>query len=355
MTRRAQATIDLAALRTNLGVVRARAPGARVCAAVKADAYGHGLLKAAAALSDADMLAVAELEAALRLREAGESRPLMLLSDPLTGDAVSACAVHELEPVLFNTDQIEALAAGNDQLRVWIKLDTGMHRLGFPAPDAASVYERVSAIGNVDIAGWLTHLACADDVDDPATDRQLKCFHEATLDLPGTRSIANSAGVCAWPDSHADLVRPGIMLYGASPLVDTSAEALGLVPAMTLRAPLISVGTVAAGERIGYGGTWQAPETMPVGVVAIGYGDGYPRHAPSGTPVLIGGRRVPMVGRVSMDMITVDLRDCPEAALGDTATLWGIGLPADDVASAADTIAYELFCRLTSRVVFDYE
>lgn len=279
----------------------------------------------------------------------------MLLSDPLVGDTASACAAQALEPVVFNAEQIEALAAADGRVRVWIKLDSGMHRLGFPAVDANAVYERVRAIDGVEIAGWLTHLACADDPDDPATAQQLGCFEQATAALPGERSLANSAGVCAWSASHADLVRPGIMLYGASPLAETSAEALDLTPAMTLRAPLISVGTVAAGERIGYGGTWRTPEAMPVGVVAIGYGDGYPRHAPSGTPVVINGRRVPLVGRVSMDLVTVDLRGCPDAAVGDIATLWGVGLPADEVATAADTIAYELFCRLTSRVAFEYQ
>lgn len=355
MSQRARATIDLAALRANLRVVRERAPGRSVCAAIKANGYGHGLLQTAAALEGADVLAVAQLEAALRLREAGEARPIMLLSDPLTDDAPSTCAAHGLEPVLFNKEQIEALAASGARVRVWIKLDTGMHRLGFPAADAAAVYERVAGIDGIEFAGWLTHLACADDPTDDATNRQLQCFREVTEGQPGARSIANSAGVCAWPESHADLVRPGIMLYGSSPLVDTSAAALGLTPVMTLRAPLISVGMVAAGERIGYGGTWTTPEAMPVGVVAIGYGDGYPRHVPSGTPVLINGQRVPLVGRVSMDLITVDLRGCPDAAVGDIATLWGEGLPADEIAAAAGTIAYELFCQLTDRVVFAYE
>lgn len=364
MSQRARATISLSALRDNVRVVRQRAPGTRVCAAIKADGYGHGMLQAAQALGEADVLAVAGIAAGQRLRAAGETRPIILLSDPLFaddeagvkegGDAVTACAAQGFEPVLFNRQQLQALAASHDPLRVWLKIDSGMHRLGFAPEDAAAVYEQVRNLPHVTFAGWLTHLACADDRQDDATNRQLACFQEATAGLPGTRSIANSAGICAWPETHVDLVRPGIMLYGASPLVDTSAEALGLTPVMTLQAPLLSVGTIAAGERIGYGGTWQTPEAMPVGVVAIGYGDGYPRHAPSGTPVLINGRRVPLVGRVSMDMITVDLRDCPDAAVGDMATLWGDGLPADEIATASGTIAYELFCQLTSRVVFEY-
>lgn len=353
MNPRAHANIDLDALRANLRVVRERAPGRRVCAAVKADGYGHGLLRVAAALDDADVLAVAGAAAAMRLRAAGEARPILLLSDPLTAEVANRCAALAIEPVLFNRQQIAALECGTAPIRVWIKIDSGMHRLGFPPADVPAIYERVTAIAGVEVAGWLTHLACADDRADNATSRQLQCFHQAVEGLPGARSIANSAGVCAWPASHADLVRPGIMLYGASPLLDASAASLGLAPVMTLRAPVISVGRVAAGERIGYGGSWTTPEAMPVGVVAIGYGDGYPRHAPSGTPVLIGGQCASLIGRVSMDMITVDLRNCPDVAVGDMATLWGRGLPADEIARASGTIAYELFCRLTARVVFD--
>lgn len=355
MSQRARASIDLQALRANLRVVRQRAPGTRVCAAIKADGYGHGMLQAAEALSDADGLAVAGVAAAQRLRAAGEFRPIMLLSEPLGEDSVAACAAGNFTPVVFNWQQIEALAAAHKPVQVWIKIDSGMHRLGFAPEDAKAVYERVAGIDHVQFAGWVTHLACADDRNDNATAMQLQRFHAAIEGLPGERSIANSAGICAWPETHADRVRPGIMLYGASPLVDTSAEELGLTPVMTLQAPLISVGTIPAGERIGYGGTWQTPETMPVGVVAIGYGDGYPRHAPSGTPVRINGKRVSLIGRVSMDMITVDLRDCPDAAVGDIATLWGDGLPADEIAVASGTIAYELFCQLTGRVMFEYQ
>lgn len=357
MSPRARAAIDLGAIRHNLAVVRERAPGARVCAAVKANGYGHGAAAIAPALAGADMLAVAGVDEAVALREAGVSQPIVVLSDPLSERALATCVAQRLSPLVFEPGQVRRLAALQTSARpldVWVKIDSGMHRLGFPASQAADWHARVTANSNVRLAGWITHLACADDPADPATNRQIECFDTALAGLLGARSLANSAGVCAWPASHADLVRPGIMLYGGSPLLRRSADELGLRPAMTLSAPLIARSEVAAGEAVGYGASWRAERATPVGVIAIGYGDGYPRHAPSGTPVLVGGRRVPLVGRVSMDMITVDLSACPEAAVGDTAVLWGVGLPADEVARGAGTIAYELFCRLTSRVAFEY-
>ncbi|MES1943696.1 alanine racemase [Salinisphaera sp. PC39] len=352
---RVRATVDAAALRHNLARVRACAPGCRVVAAIKADAYGHGAFHVVTALADADAFAVATVDEALQLRWAGVSKPLIVLSAIRGVADLTACAEHGLQPVLHDATQLAALAAhGGQGLEVWIKLDTGMNRLGFPAEEAGALHRRLAALPAVRLAGWMTHLACADDPDDPATMTQVRRFHAALGDLPGERSIANSAGILAWPDSHADNVRPGIMLYGASPLLGRDGPSLDLRPAMTLTAPLVARKSVAAGEAIGYGATWRAPEDMPVGLVAIGYGDGYPRHAPSGTPVLVHGKRVPLVGRVSMDLITVDLRDCPEAEVGDEATLWGEGLPVDEVAAAAGTIAYELFCRLTNRVEFVY-
>lgn len=353
MSRRARATIDAAALRHNLARVREYAPDRRVLAAIKADAYGHGALNAAAALDGADAFAVATVEEALQLRWGGVRHPLIVLSAVRDAADVAACAEHDLQPVLHDPAQLEVLANhGGPGLNIWFKLDTGMHRLGFPPEEARDLYRRLQALPAMRLAGWMTHLACADDPDNPATLEQIRSFNEALADLPGERSIANSAGIVAWPDSHADNLRPGIMLYGGSPLIGRNGTDFDLRPAMTLTAPLIARKRVAAGEAVGYGATWRAPEDMPVGVIAIGYGDGYPRHAPSGTPVLLRGRRVSTVGRVSMDLIGVDLRDCPDAAVGDTAVLWGEGLPADEIARAAGTIAYELFCRLTSRIEF---
>lgn len=350
---RARATVDAAALRHNLARVRAFAPGRRVIAAIKADAYGHGALHAAAALADADAFAVATVDEALQLRWTGVSQPLIVLSAAWRTEDFAACAEHDLQPVLHDPAQIEALARQDGRgLTVWFKLDTGMHRLGFPAEEAPALHRRLEALPGVRLAGWMTHLACADDPADPTTKDQVRRFHRGLADLPGERSIANSAGIVAWPDTHADNVRPGIMLYGSSPLLEGSGADFDLRPAMTLTAPLIARKRVAAGEPVGYGATWRAPEDMPIGAVAIGYGDGYPRHAPNGTPVLLRGRRVPLIGRVSMDLINVDLRGCPDAEIGDTAVLWGEGLPAEEIGRAAGTISYELFCRLTSRVEF---
>lgn len=351
---RAQAVIDRSALAHNLSRVRALAPESRVYAAVKADGYGHGAVTVAQALANADGFAVSSLDEALQLRWAGVAKPVVMLSQPLDATVCGHAGEYSLEIVVFHDSQLAALSDYiGPQLTVWIKLDSGMHRLGFASGRAAEIEQRLNKLDNVHIAGWLTHLACADEPDRPETQAQLDDFTAATAGLDGLRSIANSAGVLAWPASHADIVRPGIMLYGSSPMLDRDAASYGLRPVMHLTAPLIARNTIAAGETIGYGATWRTPEAMDVGVVGIGYGDGYPRHAPSGTPVLINGVRVPLIGRVSMDMITVDLRGAPSAMVGDRATLWGAGLPADEIAAHAGTIAYELFCQLTPRVAFE--
>lgn len=351
---RALATIDRAAFAHNLERARSLAPGRTIYAAIKADGYGHGAVTAALALADADGLAVSSLDEALQLRWAGVDKPIMTLSQPLDADVGALMAEHNITPVIFDPSQLAALEQQPGlRLRVWVKLDSGMHRLGFMPHQIDAVQARLARLENIEPIGWITHLGCADDVEHPLTKQQLAAFEQATAGRDGQRSIANSAAVLAWPAAHADMVRPGIMLYGSSPMLDRSAADQDLKPAMHLSAPLISRRSLAAGEPIGYGASWYTPEAMEIGVIGIGYGDGYPRHAPSGTPVLLDGRLVPLVGRVSMDMITVDLRNVPDAAVGDRATLWGPGLPADDVASAAGTIAYELFCRLTPRVRFE--
>lgn len=351
---RALATIDRAAFAHNLGRVRALAPGRTVYAAIKADGYGHGAVTTALALADADGLAVSSLDEALQLRWAGVDKPIVTLSQPLDSGVCALMAEHDITPVIFHHSQFAALEGHlGPRLKIWVKLDTGMHRLGFMPEQIDDVEACLSRLESVEVIGWITHLGCADDVEHPLTEKQLAVFEQATAGRDGWRSIANSAAVLAWPSAHADVVRPGIMLYGSSPMLNRSAADYDLKPVMHLTAPLISRRSLAAGEPIGYGASWYTPEAMEVGVIGIGYGDGYPRHAPNGTPVLLGGRLAPLVGRVSMDMITVDLRNVPDAAIGDRATLWGPGLPADDVASAAGTIAYELFCRLTPRVRFE--
>lgn len=355
--REATAVIHLQALRHNLQQVRTLAPQSRVYAAIKADGYGHGAVQVAQALESADGFAVASVDEALRLRWSGVTgKPVMLLSMPLTIDILSVCGEHQLQPVVFDPAQLPMLEQyGGPPIPLWVKLDTGMHRLGIDPAQAQAVYAKIEQNPALSLAGWFTHLGCADDVASDFSTRQIECFDAAVSDFPGLRSVANSAGVVAWPDSHKDIVRPGIMLYGGSPLRDKTAAELGLSPAMTLRAPLISVREVAAGEPVGYGATWRAPQATRIGVVAIGYGDGYPRRLSNRAKVLLHGQRLPVVGRVSMDMITIDLEKCPQAAVGDPVVLWGQGLPADEIAQAADTIAYELFCQLTSRVSFQYE
>ncbi|WP_440997357.1 alanine racemase [Arhodomonas sp. SL1] len=351
MTRIARATIHAAALRENLAVVRRHAPGARVMAVLKADAYGHGLLPVADALAGADALAVSCLAEALPLREAGFGHRVVLLEGFFSGDEIPLFAERRLDAVIHAPWQLDCLesAARGRPIDVWIKVDTGMHRLGFPPEAAAGVYRRLRACPAVGEIRWLTHLASADDRDDPTTGAQVDDFEAARGELPGEVSLANSAGTLGWPVAHGDWVRPGICLYGASPFIDGGGRP-PLRPAMTLEARLIAVHRRCKGDRIGYGGGFTCPEDMPVGVASIGYGDGYPRHAPNGTPVLVAGHLAALAGRVSMDMLCVDLRGAPQAAPGDRVTLWGEGLPAERVADAAGTIAYELFCRLTPRV-----
>lgn len=352
--RATRVTLGLPALRHNLQRAREAAPGARVMAAIKANGYGHGLLTVARAMEEADALGVACINEAVELRQAGIDAPVVLLEGFFHADELELIAEHRLESVIHHESQIETLeqASPPRPLPVWMKIDTGMHRLGFPPHQVKVMRARLERCGAVSrVRGAMTHLACADDLGDGVTLRQLEVFEEAAAGFE-LRSVANSAGLLAWPGTHWDWVRPGIMLYGVSPFVGGRAADLGLRPVMTFHSELIAVNHIHAGEAVGYGGTWVAPEDMPVGVVAAGYGDGYPRHAGSGTPVLVNGRRVPLVGRVSMDMLTVDLREQPEARPGDPVVLWGAGLPVEEVAECASTIAYELLCGVTRRVAF---
>ena len=356
MTRATRALIDLSALRHNLQLVRETAPASRVMAVIKANAYGHGVVPVAAAL-DAEAFAVATLEEAVQLREAGCDRPVVVLQGCHDGEALSLAARLELQAVVHHPEQIAALESVSlpRPLRVWLKLDTGMHRLGVAAEDFPELHRRLTALAQVQQpVNVMTHFANADARADPLTETQIRRFNTTVGRLPGERSLANSAGLLGWPASHADWVRPGIMLYGISPFDGVAPAELGLRPVMELRSRLLAVNHYRRGTAIGYGGRYRCEEDMPIGVVGIGYGDGYPRHAPDGTPVLVNGRRVPLAGRVSMDMLTVDLRGQPEARAGDPVVLWGPDLPVDEIAGHAGTIGYELVCRLTRRVAFDY-
>jgi alanine racemase len=346
-----RARIDLVALTRNLGVVRRHAPGSRVWAVIKADAYGHGALASARALGDADGLAVARVGEALALRGAGIGLPLLVLGGVGSPQELAAAAGADIEFAVHRAEQvawIEARAGQGGCLAVWVKVDTGMHRLGLDPAEVPAVLAQLGTCPGVRVQGLMTHLANADTPEDPLSRIQCRRLMELAAGLP--LSIANSAGIMAVSESRTDWVRPGIMLYGASPLAGCSAASLGLKPVMTLTTQLVAVRHLRRGDAIGYGGTWACPRDMPVGVAAIGYGDGYPRHAPAGTPVLVRGTRCTLVGRVSMDLIHLDLRALPEARPGDPVTLWGEGLPADEVAECAGTIAYELFCQVTSRV-----
>lgn len=356
MSRGTRAVIDLQALRHNLALARERAAGAKVMVAIKANGYGHGLLPVARALTAADAYAVAALEEAVPLRQAGLSQRIVLLEGIFGEDELQVAAAEQLDLVVHSDWQLECLERwqGREVFNCWLKVDSGMHRLGFPPERVAEIYRRLQACPAVAApVRLITHLASADDRTDDYTVRQLARFDAACSGLPGERSVANSAGLLGWPATRADWVRPGIMLYGSSPFAD-GGEAPPLRPVMTLESQLIAINHCRAGERIGYAGTYTCPEDMAVGLASIGYGDGYPRHAPSGTPVLVGGRRTQILGRVSMDMLCVDLRGLPDCRIHDPVVLWGQGLPAEEVARSAGTISYELFCRLTSRVRFEY-
>lgn len=350
--RRTEVSLDLDALRYNLQRLREVAPASRVMAAIKANGYGHGLERVAHTLSDVDALGVACLEEAVKLREAGITTPITLLEGFFHADELPLIGRYQLDVVIHQAPQIALLEQQppDSPLRVWLKVDSGMHRLGIPAGETMAQWQRLAAIGAVEPIGLMTHLANADDLHDGTTERQLKVFRESCKGLPGERTIANSAGLLGWPQSHADVNRPGVALYGVSPFIGGRGEQHGLRAVMTLRSELIAVNRLKRGDAVGYGGSWCCPEDMAVGVVAVGYGDGYPRHAATGTPVLLNGRRVPLVGRVSMDMITVDLRGQPEAHIGDEVVLWGTGLPVEEIAEHATTIPYELLCGVTGRV-----
>jgi alanine racemase len=350
MSRPILAQVNLAALAGNLRVARERATGAQVLAVVKANAYGHGLLRVLPALQEADGLALVELEGALALRDAHYSRRILLIEGFFEPRELPEIAQRRLAVVVHEPEQVRMLetAALARPLEVFVKVDTGMNRLGFGPPALAAVCERLSALPSVAALRLMTHLARADEED--GVGEALRRFEVACKGLPYPRSIANSAGVIRYREVGGDIVRPGIMLYGASPFAYDPAESLGLRPVMTLRSRLNANRDLAIDESVGYGATYTATRAHRLGVVACGYADGYPRHAPNGTPVLVCGKRVQVAGRVSMDLITVDLTDVPEARVGSPVVLWGEGLPVDEVAAAASTVGYELLCALAPRV-----
>ncbi len=359
MIRLLRALIDSAALRHNLGTIRAYAPGAKVMAVVKANAYGHGLLSTAAALADADALAVARLEEGIALRSTGVRTPIVLLEGVFSAEQLGEAAHHRFELVVHDPLQLQLLEAhrGAERFVIWIKMDTGMNRLGFRPEAFAPALARLRAMSVPALElRAMTHLARADERSEPMTLEQIGRFEStlASAGLTGAQrlatSIGNSAGTLGHPRAHGDWVRPGLALYGVSPFADATGATHGLKPVMTLETTVLTVREVKRGETVGYAGTWRAERDSSIAILAAGYGDGLPRHLANGTPVLIGGSRYPLVGRVSMDMIAVDVSGAPKVATGNKAIIWGEGLPVEDVAMHADTIPYELLCGVSQRV-----
>ena len=351
MSRPLLARLDAAALAHNLAVARQAAPGAKILAVIKANGYGHGLLRVARALRAADGFAVLSIDEAAQLRGEGYTHPIALLEGFFHPDELPDIARLRLRPVIHRQDQAEILARArlDHKVDVFLKVDTGMHRLGLTPKRLADVLAVLRAAPQVGSITGMTHFARADE--DPASvAAQFALFREATAGLDLPVSLANSAALLRHPETHGDWVRPGIMLYGASPFAAQTGADLGLLPAMTLESRLIATRFVRKGEGVGYGAAYVAERDMQVGVVACGYADGYPRHAGTGTPLVVAGRETRTLGRVSMDMLFADLSGVPGAHVGSPVTLWGAGLPAERVAAAAGTIAYELFTALAPRV-----
>ena len=358
--RATKAIIDLKAIEHNLSVVKTLAPHSNVMAVLKANAYGHGLTNVARAIPEQEAIAVACMDEAEQLRESGVNNEIVLLEGFFSEDELQQILELNLQTVIHQDSQVSQLeelsqsASLDAKIIVWLKYDSGMNRLGFDDENYFQAYERIKELPVVQEIRFMSHLACADDIQNPMTSIQLRKFSKLIAGSDGVRSLANSAGVIAWPETHFEWVRPGIVLFGCSPLLGVCGEAHQLKPAMTLQSQLFAIKHLEAGETVGYGASWQSKSKTRIGVIAIGYGDGYPRHAKEGTPVLINGKEYPLVGKVSMDMMTVDLGLADEFQLGDIAVLWGQGLPVEKIALFADTIPYTLFCGVTSRVKFEW-
>ncbi|HUB90078.1 MAG TPA: alanine racemase [Dyella sp.] len=357
MSRTTVATIHLGALRHNLARIKQLSAPAQVMAVVKADAYGHGLERVARALDGAaDAFAVASLGDGLRLRAAGHRQRIVVLSGPDQAGDIAEMQRLGLDAAIHHDSQLQWLSEASPargRLRVWLKVDSGMHRLGFAPERAVAVHAQLAAMPGIDPdIGLMTHFAESEVFGGDRTRQQIERFQAATRHLSGPRSLSNSAAVLGWPEARGDWVRTGGLLYGLSVVDGRSGTDFGFRPAMTLATRLIAINAIKRGERIGYNGLWECPEDMPVGVAAVGYGDGYPRSAAAATPVLVGQRCVSLIGRVSMDLITLDLRDAPEARVGDRVVLWGPELPVETVAAQAGTISYDLTCGMTRRVLF---
>ena len=352
MPRPIKATINKSALQHNLATVRRSAPRASVFAVIKANAYGHGAARVARALAAADGFALLELDTAVSLRERHYTRRILLLEGFFAADELPEIAERRIAVVVHSEAQLRMLERSRlaKPIEVFIKINTGMNRLGFAPTNVVEAVERLNNCASVAVLRLMTHFARADE--DYGIDEPLAVFNAACRGMPYPRSLANSAGVVRYGEIGGEIVRPGIMLYGASPYATDSAESIGVRPVMTLRSEIIAVQFLDPGQAVGYGGSYTATRPSRIGVVACGYADGYPRLAPYGTPLLVNGKKARLAGRVSMDLITVDISELPEANVGSPVVLWGEGLPVDDVARAASTVGYELLCAVSQRVPF---
>jgi alanine racemase len=340
-------------MRGNLARIREVAPDSKVMAVVKANAYGHGLVPTALCLAEANAFAVARLEEAMALRGAGVRKPIVLLEGVFNAEQLAEAAHQNLEIVIHEREQLALLerAPAGHRFVVWLKIDTGMNRLGFRATQVEAALAALTSMGErLHELRLLTHFASADEHDNPLTGRQMEQFAALARGSRFARSLANSAGLFARRDAQAEWVRPGLALYGVSPFAEQVGSELGLTAAMRLVSTVIAVREVPAGETVGYGGTWRAARDSRVAIVAGGYGDGLPRALPNGTPVLVCGQRASLAGRVSMDMIAVDVTAVNGVQVGDSAVLWGPELPVEEIAAHAGTISYELLCAVSQRV-----
>ncbi len=351
------------ALKHNLKVIKTKAPNSKIIAVVKANAYGHGLEFVAKTVEqEADCFGVARLEEALRLRSSGIIKPILLLEGFFSPEDLPVLAVNNIQTVIHNGEQLKALQQAENlphPIKVWLKVDTGMHRLGVQLTEVEFFYESLRSCTNVDQEiGFVSHFSRADELDSDYTLLQLDRFLKFTTDNQNTkkghRTIAASGGILFWEQSHLEFIRPGIIMYGVSPINQKLGAEFDLKPVMTLTSSLIAVRDHKQGEPVGYSGTWIAPEDTKIGVVAIGYGDGYPRNIPANTPVYVNGRIVPIVGRVSMDMVTVDLGIHSKDNVGDEVILWGENLPVEKIAEHTGILSYELITKLTPRVLTEY-
>ncbi|MBS0288505.1 MAG: alanine racemase [Proteobacteria bacterium] len=358
MARHVLAQVSLNALQHNLKQVRHLAPQSKIIAMVKANAYGHGLTRVAKALSECDALGVACIDEAIKIRQTGVQTDIVLMEGIFRPDELAQVQQYHFTLVVHHWQQIQAIqqyGSSQEKFKVWLKVNTGMNRLGFSQNEFDEAWQLLQSLPNVQLIGFMTHFVQAEEKDNPLTLEQYNRFKEIIGERQGAQCLANSAAIIAWKKTHADWVRPGLMLYGVSPFPDSVGKDFNLIPAMSLYSEIIAVRNVGPGEKVGYGGLWESKKKISkVGIVAIGYGDGYPWHAKNGTPVLINDQIASTVGRVSMDMLAVDLTAVEHVDVGAQVMLWGKALPIEIVARHAGTIPYELLCRFTERVTVQF-